>query len=303
VSKPFFALAAAPAPVFAARFMDRIGKGIRGSPRDALVADVTPPEMRGRAYGLRQALDTAGAFLGPLLAIALMALFADDMRKVFWAALAPAAIAVLLAVYGVGDRAAAAQDRVARPPLRLIDLRQLPGSFWSVVAIGVLFTLARFSEAFLVLKAVAEGLPIALAPLTFVVMNAVYMLCAYPAGAWSDRAPARIVLLWGLGALIAADLVLAFAPGVSGAFAGIVLWGAHMALSQGLFAKMVADIAPERLRGSAFGLFHLVTGLALLVANIVAGLLWETLGASATFLAGGGFALVAGAMLALRRAS
>lgn len=303
LSKPFFALAAAPAPVFAARFMDRIGKGLRGSPRDALVADVTAPEMRGRAYGLRQALDTAGAFAGPLLAIALMALFADDMRAVFWVALAPAAIAVLLVVYGVKEAREKADGEAARAPVRLAEIPRLPRAFWSVVAIGVLFTLARFSEAFLVLKAAAGGLAIGLTPLVLVVMNAVYMLSAYPAGAWSDRAPARTVLLSGLGALVGADLVLAFAPGIGGAFAGMALWGAHMALTQGLFAKMIAETAPERLRGSAFGVFHLVTGLAMLAASILAGLLWVKLGASATFLAGGGFAIAAGVMLVVRRAS
>lgn len=293
-SKPFFALAGAPAMVFAARFADRIGKGIRGAPRDALVADVTPPSIRGRAYGVRQALDTVGGFLGPLLAIALMALFADDMRTVFWFALIPGALAVACVILGVEDRAIGEEGATGRPPpVRLADLRQFDGAFWGVVAIGVVFTLARFSEAFLVLKAHDEGLPLALAPLVLVAMNVVYSLGAYPAGVWSDQASPTHLLLVGLAVLIGADLMLAFAPGLWGAFLGIALWGAHMALTQGLLAKLVAQHAPATLRGSAFGLFNLATGIAMLVASVVAGVLWERIGSAATFAAGAGFAVLA----------
>ncbi|WP_454919006.1 MFS transporter [Xanthobacter sediminis] len=293
-SKPFFALAGAPAMVFAARFADRIGKGIRGAPRDALVADVTPPSIRGRAYGVRQALDTVGGVLGPLLAIALMALFADDMRTVFWFALIPGALAVACVILGVEDRAIGEEGATGRPPpVRLADLRQFDGAFWGVVAIGVVFTFARFSEAFLVLKAHDEGLPLALAPLVLVAMNVVYSLGAYPAGAWSDQASPTRLLLVGLAVLIGADLMLAFAPGLWGAFFGIALWGAHMALTQGLLAKLVAQHAPATLRGSAFGLFNLATGVAMLMASVVAGVLWERIGSAATFAAGAGFAVLA----------
>ncbi|MCC6789668.1 MAG: MFS transporter [Hyphomonadaceae bacterium] len=295
VSKPFFALAGAPALVFGARFADRIGKGLRGAPRDALVADVTPPQIRGRAYGLRQALDTIGAFLGPLIALVLMALLANDMRMVFWLALIPALIAVVLVIIGVEDRAPAKTS--TRPPIQLRDLRRLSPSFWSIAALGVVFTLARFSEAFLVLKASAEGLPLALAPLVLVVMNVVYSLGAAPAGALSDRTSARVLLFWGLAALIGADLVLALGEGLAGAFAGICLWGVHMALTQGLLTKLVADHAPDDLRGSAFGFFNLATGLAMLIASVVAGVLWEVAGPDATFLAGAAFALLAALML------
>lgn len=302
LSKPFFAMADTPMVAFAARFADRIGKGIRGAPRDALVADVTPEAIRGRAYGLRQSLDTVGAFAGPLLAIALMAAFDDDMRLVFWFALVPGALAVTLVVFGVEDRAVPAAT--VRAPIRLADLRRLPVDFWGIVAVGVLFTLARFSEAFLVLKAHAEGLPLALAPLVLVAMNVVYALGAYPAGAWSDRSPPAILLAWGLAALVAADLALAFAPGLIGAFAGIALWGVHMALTQGLLAKLVAEHAPKDLRGSAFGVFNLTTGLAMLAASVAAGVLWDTIGPAATFIAGAVFAsatgLTFGIFLALR---
>lgn len=295
LSKPFFALASAPSLVLGARFADRIGKGLRGAPRDALVADVTPPEIRGRAYGLRQALDTVGAFIGPLIAIALMALLANDMRVVFWLALIPASIAVVLVIVGVEDHAADAGK--AKPPIRLGDLKRLSAAFWSVTGLGVIFTLARFSEAFLVLKASDEGLPLVLAPLVLVVMNAVYALGAAPAGALSDRIPARTLLLCGLGALVAADMALAFAPGVWGAFVGIALWGAHMALTQGLLAKQVADHAPDDLRGSAFGIFNLAIGVTLLIASVVAGILWESIRSQATFIAGAAFALIASVML------
>jgi MFS family permease len=293
LSKPFFPLAGAPGMVLAARFADRVGKGLRGAPRDALVADATPEVIRGRAYGIRQALDTAGAFIGPVLAIALMALFANDMRAVFWFALIPAALAVLCVVIGVEDRAIGAGKATVRPPIRLTDLRRLPRSLWGVVALGIVFTLARFSEAFLVLRASEQGLPLAFAPLVLVAMNVVYSLGAYPAGVWSDNTKPVTLLFWGLIALVAADLALAFASNVIGVFGGIALWGAHMALTQGLLSKLVAQEAPPDLRGSAFGLFNLATGGAMLAASAIAGLLWERAGAAATFFGGAGFAVLA----------
>jgi MFS family permease len=304
LSKPAFALAMSPAVVFAARFSDRVGKGLRGAPRDALIADATPAQFRGRAFGLRQTLDTAGALAGPLLAMALMAALPNDMRAVFWVATVPAAIAVLVVVFGVEEKKSkAGADAVPAPPVRLSDLARLGRAFWMVAAIGAALTLARFSEAFLVLKANQEGLPLALAPMTLVAMNLVYMLGAYPAGALADRTPPAVLLAAGIAALVAADLVLAFGGGLQGAFAGIALWGAHMALTQGLLAKMVADAAPAALRGSAFGAFNLVVGLSLFAASVIAGLLWVWRGPSATFLAGAGFALAAGALIAASRRS
>lgn len=297
LSKPFFALAGAPATVLGARFADRIGKGIRGAPRDALVADVTPLAIRGRAFGLRQALDTIGAFLGPLLAIGLMFLFANDMRSVFWIATIPAVIAVLLIVFGVDDREA--EDITPKPPVQIRDISRFDMAFWSIVVVGVVFTLARFSEAFLIFKANAEGLALALAPLVLVVMNVVYSLGAYPAGALSDRIDGRHLLVSALACLVVADLILAFVPGLIGAFAGIALWGLHMALSQGLLAKLVADRAPENLRGTAYGVFNLATGVALLLASVTAGLLWDRVGSSAAFIAGAVFAGAAMLMLAV----
>jgi MFS family permease len=299
LSKPLFPLANGAAWVLGARFADRIGKGLRGAPRDALVADVTPDAIRGRAFGLRQAMDTVGAFAGPLAAVGLMFLFADNMRAVFWVALVPAILSVLCVLAGVDD--APKQPGGTRPPIRKHEVKALGRPFWTVAAIGVVFTLARFSEAFLILRATGEGLTLALAPLVLVAMNLVYALGAYPAGALADRRPARELLLWGLAVLIGADALLAWGQRLVVVFAGILLWGGHMALTQGLLSKLVADTAPPHARGSAFGLFNLASGLALLLASLLAGLLWDKAGPSATFVAGGGFALLAFLLLAFRR--
>lgn len=302
LSKPLFALAGSPGLVLGARFIDRVGKGLRGAPRDALVADVTPLDIRGRAYGLRQSLDTLGAFVGPLAAIGLMAMLAGDMRAVFWLAVVPGLFAVLLVIFGVegGKREAAPTE--ARVPLRLEDLHDFDRGFWLVVAIGVIFTLARFSEAFLILKANADGLPLALAPLVLVVMNVVYSLGAYPAGVLADEKGPHRPLVYGLACLVAADMLLAFGKGLPAAFAGIALWGAHMAFTQGLLAQLVAERAPENLRGSAFGVFNLATGVTTLAASVVAGLLWDHVGPSATFMVGGGFAAITAFLVIGRRA-
>jgi MFS family permease len=288
-SKPFFALADSAAAILGARFADRIGKGLRGAPRDALVADVTPAAIRGRAFGLRQSLDTAGALAGPLIAVGLMLLFDDDIRSVFWVALLPGVAAIAIILLAVRDPAAAAAGP-ARPPLRLRDAAAFEPGYWRVAAIGTVFTLARFSEAFLILRAHDLGLPLALAPLVLVAMNLVYALGAYPAGIIADRSRPHRLLGWGLVCLIAADLLLAWTSGLAAAFAGIALWGAHMALTQGLLAKLVADHSPGHLRGSAFGLFNLASGVAMLAASLIAGWLWESAGPAATFLAGAGFA-------------
>lgn len=291
LTKPVFPLANAAGWVFGARFVDRIGKGIRGAPRDALVADITPAGLRGAAYGLRQGLDSAGAFLGPLLALAAMALLDDDIRAVLWVAVVPAAIAVL-ALLSVHEPPRALPCDAATP-LRLRESLRLPRRYWQVVALGAVFTLARFSEAFLVLRAQDVGLAIGLVPLVMVVMNLVYAPLAYPAGSAADRLPARHLLLAGLLVLVVADLVLAAARSPWQVFVGAGLWGLHMALTQGLLAKLVADTTPAPLRGTAFGVFNLVCGAALLLASVIAGVLWDLLGAPATFLAGAGFAALA----------
>ncbi|MCQ8129282.1 MFS transporter [Methylomonas rivi] len=291
LTKPLFAIAAGSGTVLAARLIDRIGKGIRGAPRDALVADIAPMEIRGAAFGLRQSLDTVGAFLGPLLAVALMLLWADDFRAVFWVAVIPGLLAVLLLLIGVKEPASHG-NRQRGNPIRKRNLRRLSRPYWGVVAIGALFTLARFSEAFLVLRAQQSGISIAWVPLAMVAMNIAYAASAYPFGHLSDRISPSRLLAWGLLVLIAADLVLAASADWRVLLAGVSLWGIHMGMTQGLLAKMVADTAPADLRGTAYGFFNLVGGIAMLVASVLAGWLWDRHGAPATFYAGALFCLV-----------
>ncbi|MDF1853872.1 MFS transporter [Pseudooceanicola sp.] len=303
LTKPIFPLAGSVGWLIAARFIDRIGKGIRGAPRDALIADIAPPDLRGASFGLRQSLDTVGAFLGPLLAIALMWLTANHFQTVFWVAVLPAFLAVALLVFVVREPPRPAGLRQVRFPLSLAELRRLSPAYWLVVAVATTFTLARFSEAFLILRARGTGLPLVLVPLVLVVMNAVYALAAYPAGALSDRANRLTVLIIGFTLLIGADLVLAYAPGLTGVAIGVALWGLHMGLTQGLLTTLVADTAPPELRGTAYGLFNLASGVALLAASVLAGVLWEGFGPRATFLAGAGItaaALIGLGMVRLR---
>jgi len=285
LSKPLFPLAGSAGPVFVARFIDRIGKGIRGAPRDALVADLTPREVRGAAYGLRQALDTVGALVGPLLAIALMLASGDDFRLVFWIAVLPALASVALLLVAVREPPGL-RPGIRRLPIRRAELRRLGGPYWRLVAVATLLTLARFSEAFLVLRAQGLGLAASGVPLVLVVMNLVYSLSAYPMGALADRVDRRRLLGLGFGVLVVADGVLAWAPHWPAALLGVALWGLHLGMTQGLLAALVAETAPADRRGTAFGLFHLSGGLALLVASLLAGALWQAWGAAATFVAG-----------------
>ncbi|HOY66662.1 MAG TPA: MFS transporter [Candidatus Ozemobacteraceae bacterium] len=295
-TKPVFPLANAIGWVFAARFIDRVGKGIRGAPRDALVADITPQPQRGAAYGLRQALDSVGAFLGPLLAVLLMMRLSNDIRTAMWIAVIPAFVCVALLVVWVREPDRSAEHTQTRNPFRLADVRLLPASYWFVVLLGAVMTLARFSEAFLVLRAQDAGLALGLAPVVMVVMNVFYAGAAWPAGIAADRFSRRSLLLLGLGFLIVADLVLAAAASPLAVLAG--LWGLHMAFTQGLLSKLVADTAPAKLLGTAFGLFNLVSGLALLLASVIAGSLWNAIGPSATFFAGAVFTAIAATGLA-----
>lgn len=293
ITKPMFPLAASIGWVFTARFVDRIGKGIRGAPRDALVADITPAPLRGAAYGLRQALDSVGALLGPLLAVVFMLWLAEDIRAVMWVAVVPAFIAVALLMIYVREPERTQGSSHVESPLTLADVKRLPLRYWMVVLLGAVFTLARFSDAFLILRAEDIGLALGYVPVVMVVMNLFYAAAAYPAGAAADRFRQRSLLLIGFALLIAADLVLAVAGGVMAVLAGAALWGLHMAFTQGLLSKLVADTVPAQLRGTGFGIFNLVRGGSLLLASVIAGALWSTVGPSATFLAGAGFAAVA----------
>jgi MFS family permease len=292
LTKPLFPLAPSVGWLVAARFIDRIGKGIRGAPRDALVADLAPPHLRGASFGLRQSLDTAGAFIGPGIAVALMWLTADNFHLVFWVAVVPAVAAFALIVFAVREPQRPTAPKTTRPPISLSELERLGGRFWLVVGVATAFTLARFSEAFLVLQAQSTGLPLALIPLVLVAMNIVYAVSAYPVGALSDRVGRTGILGAGIGLLVAADLVLAMLPGYAGLALGVVLWGLHMGFTQGLLSALVADAVPADLRGTAFGVFGLVSGLAMLAASIIAGALWDSAGSQSTFLAGAALAAI-----------
>jgi MFS family permease len=292
IVKPLFPLASSALEVFVARFADRIGKGIRGAPRDALIADIAPADLRGAAFGLRQALDTVGAVIGPLAAIVLMIVLVDNVRGVLWIAVVPAALAVALLAIGVHEPETTAQP-ARRPEFNLDTIRRLGRSFWIVTAIGGVMMLARFSEAFLILRAADAGLALRYVPAVLAVMNVVYALSSYPAGALSDRYGRSGLLSAGLIVLAAADLLLATAPSIVWVMAGVALWGLHMGLTQGILATLVADTATEDLRGTGFGAFNLVSGVALLAASVLAGFLWDFAGASATFFAGALFAALA----------
>jgi len=301
LTKFIFPLASTLGWVVTARFADRIGKGIRGAPRDALIADITPSDVRGASFGLRQALDTVGGIGGPLLALAAMFYFADNFRATFWVAVVPAVVCVVVLVFAVQEPAKVGGDG-EQQPLRLSDAKRFPARYWIVVGIAAVFTLARFSEAFLVLRAQNVGLRVALVPWVMVIMSVVYAIVAYPVGAAADRGYGAKLLWSGLVALIAADLVLASAATPVAVFAGAALWGLHMGLTQGLLAALVAAAAPADLRGSAFGVFNLASGVALLIASALAGWLWDAYGPRFTFYAGAVFTAVALVALVARGA-
>jgi MFS family permease len=297
LTKPLFALASGVGPVLAARVLDRVGKGIRGAPRDALMADLAPADLRGAAFGLRQALDTVGALIGPLLASGLMLALSDRFRVVFWIAVIPAALSVTLLVLGVREPGHPRESKRTNPISRE-NLNRLGSRYWWVVGVGAVFTLARFSEAFLVLRAQQAGIPLALVPLVMVVMNAVYAAVAYPFGHLSDRVSHVRLLALGLVSLVAADLVLAAGGHWRTLLGGVALWGLHLGITQGLLAAMVADRTPGNLRGTAYGLFNLISGGAMLIASVLAGFLWVQIGAASTFYAGAAFGAIALAGLA-----
>jgi MFS family permease len=293
LSKPLFPLARSAEWVLGARFADRIGKGIRGAPRDALIADVTPAEIRGAAFGLRQSLDTAGAILGPLAALGLMRLLNDNVRRVFWIAAIPAVVAVVALAFGIEEPTQHANKKeTSRLPLRS-EIGKFSGRFWFVVFIGAIFTMARFSEAFLVIRASATGLELEWIPLVLVVMNITYVVSAYPVGWVSDRVGRMGLLVLGLVVLIAADVLLATTQSLNVVLVGIGLWGLHLGLTQGVFSALVADTAPNELRGSAFGVFNFVSGVVAIFSSVLAGVLWKWGGHSTTFFSGAAFSALA----------
>jgi MFS family permease len=303
ITKPVFPLAPSVGWLFAARFVDRIGKGIRGSPRDALIADITPADLRGASFGLRQSLDTVGAFIGPLAALVLMLLTADNFTLVFWFAVIPGFLSFAVIALAVHEPERQADLQTVRAPLSRAEIARLGAGFWIVVALSGVFTLARFSEAFLLLRAQSVGMTLALVPSILVAMNVIYALAAWPAGALSDRVGRYGLLTGGFAMLIAADIVLALAPNVAAVVLGAALWGLHMGLTQGILASLVADTAPPDLRGTAFGMFNLVAGIATVAASVIAGVLWDAAGPQVTFIAGAVFTALALAVVPLLRRS
>ncbi len=297
--KPLFPLAGSIETVVAARLIDRFGKGVRGAPRDALIADVTAPEIRGAAFGLRQSMDSIGAVIGPLLAVGLMALFLGNIDTVLWFAVLPGIVAVGLIVFSV--REPVRVERRARLPISRAGLASLGKPFWMVVVVGGLLSLARFSEAFLILRGAQLGLSNTYVPLVLVIMSVVYTASAWPVGILSDRWSRKSLFAVGMGALVLADVALGFASGPTGVFIGAALWGLHLGMTQGLLAAMIADTTPSAWRGTGFGVFSLISGIALLIASVAAGALWDLHGSQTTFLVGGGFALLSACALPLLR--
>ncbi|MEO5640578.1 MAG: MFS transporter [Sphingomicrobium sp.] len=296
LSKPLFPLANGVIPVLGARFVDRIGKGIRGAPRDAMIADETPPQLRGRAFGLRQSMDTVGAFMAPLAAIGLMIWFRNDIRAVFWVAVIPAFLSFFFAWTMLRE---SSDQTVVKPKVKWGGFRALEPQVKRLIAVGFLFGLARFSESFLILKGIDAGISPSWSPIVLALFNLAYLLLAYPAGMLSDRISPKGLLLAGIGLLVAADLMLGYGISLWTLGVGVILWGAHMAFTQGIFSRMIADAAPEEQRATSFGAFFFVNGVAALLSSLGAGLIWDRDGASATFLAGAVLAAIAGAMLVL----
>lgn len=300
-TKPLFPLAQGIGAILTARLIDRIGKGIRGAPRDALITDLAPQNMHGAAFGLRQSMDTVGAFIGPAIAMALMFYSFNNYRLVFWLAVIPAFIAVACIVFGVEEPEKKSDGKKKTFPIQKRELVKLPKSFWIVVAFASAFTLARFSEAFLLLRADNLGLDAWLTPAILITMNIVYAASAYPVGNLSDRIGKSGLLAGGIAMLVIADLTLALGTNLYWTFAGTAIWGLHMGMTQGLLSALVADVAPTDLRGTAFGIFHLLTGITLLIASTLAGWLWTAYGPTETFLAGAVFAGISLAGFAMMR--
>lgn len=286
LSRLIFPLATSVDLIVLARAMDRVGKGIRGAPRDAIVAAVTPQGMRGASFGLRKSLDTVGGFLGPLIAIAAMLLLAGDIVTVFWLAALPAGMAVAVLIFAVREPAESRAEIKNIPAFRFADAFRLNPAIWTVICLAGVIMLARFSEAFLLLKSVEAGFSLTWVPVSIVIMHGVYGLCAYPVGKLSDTIGNTGLLLCSLVFLVVAHLTIAFSATVWEFVIGIVFWGLHMGFSQGLLGAMVADASPAGLRASAFGAFNLVTGIVLLIGNVAAGWLWQDLGSHAPFIAG-----------------
>jgi MFS family permease len=283
VVKTLFPLAGAASTVLAARVLDRLGKGIRDAPRDAFLTDMTAPGLRGTSFGLRLALAIAGFVFGPFFAVGLMRLSGDDFRLVFWIALIPAFLSIIVLILAVKEMPFNHQPGGRGLRFQRGDLNALPVAFWWAIVIASLLSLARFSPAFLVLKAHATGVDAAYVPMILGLMYFVYSVTAYPFGVLADRFDRRLQLGIGTLILVGADAVLAHAQTIWGAAFGAALWGLQMGVTQPVIGAIVADAAPERLRGAAFGIYDLTIGLAAFAASSGAGILWSISGPGTAF--------------------
>lgn len=283
ITRPILPFASTVTEIFALRILDRIGKGVRVAPRDALVADHVRPEILGAAYGLRQGLDTIGALVGPIIAAIVLASSNNDFQWVFWVSCIPAALCVLIISLGVSEAARPADRPRPAFPLRPSQVRRLRGVFWGSMAIIMLLLIPRFSEGFLLLKAQQSGISVTWVPLLLAAVNLVAAPVSFPAGRLSDRIGRRHLVMSGFAVLVAAQLVLTVTDGPIGVLVGALFWGLHLGMTQGVLAAMIVDHAPADLRGTAFGVFHVASGLAVLVGSFGAGWIWDQLGSTTMF--------------------
>jgi MFS family permease len=300
VIKTIFPVAGTASAVLAARVIDRLGKGIRDAPRDAFLADFTAKEIRGEGFGLRLALAVAGFVVGPLIAIGLMKLSGDNFRLVFWIALIPAYLSIVVLLLTVKELPLNHDESPRRLPIRRGDIAALPAAFWWVIAIAGLLSLARFSQAFLVLKAFEVGVDAAFVPMVLVVMHLVFSVAAYPFGILADHLDRRLQLGIGTVILVSADVVLASASTIWMTALGAALWGLQLGVTQGLLGATIADVAPDRLRGTAFGVYDVAIGVGTFVASAGAGVLWMAGGSSIAFSVSACVATAAALMLVIQ---
>jgi MFS family permease len=295
VVRPLVAIAQSATQVLAIRVTDRVGKGVRNSPRDALIADSVPPTMRGRAFGVRSAADNAGALLGPLIAFALLTWFGLSLRSVFWWSAVPAGLAIVVAIVGVRDVAKREGQSSKKSELR----SGMGGRFWAFLAIVFVFTLGNSTDAFLLLRARDLGVPIAMAPILWAVLNAVKSVSNIPGGALSDRIGRRPLLIAGWAVYALVYYLFARATHAWQAWALFAGYGIFFGLTEGAELALVADVAPHDRRGAAFGWYYLAIGIGALPASLIFGAVWDRFGAGRAFDLGAGLALAASMALLL----
>ncbi|OYV74113.1 MAG: MFS transporter [Gemmatimonadetes bacterium 21-71-4] len=289
VTRPLIAIAQSATQVLAIRVGDRVGKGLRNSPRDALIADSVDPSIRGRAYGFQRAWDNAGAMVGPLVAFGLLQWEGLTMRHVFWLALVPGAIAVAVVIWGVRE----VPKRVASSGAPLDLSQPMGGRFWAFMAVIFVFTLGNSTDAFLLLRARQLGVPISLMPIIWALLNGVKTVTNTPGGALSDRIGRKPTLVIGWLFYAAVYLAFAHASRQWHAWALFAVYGLYFGFSEGAERALVSDVVPAERRGTAFGWFNLAVGLGALPASLIFGEIWDHVGPGAAFTLGASLALAA----------